>query len=333
MSSKASRENLTVRALVSNTEAEIIIGDRHANIHRVQEETGVYAGVSEAVRGVKDQILAVTGTVEGVVKAFSLVAYHLASLRVEPTDSSSESPLSPHPPTKLRILMPHRILPDVVGRDGKKIKAIQDSTGASLGVTGKMLLRSTECLVAVHGSPEAIGKAVEQIVMSVPKDSGFGKGTILFKPGTGDRERRARLSSEGRRRRGYISRYKRMGPSSSPQPLSSEKTQTSAPPVLETRKMSIPEDMVGYVLGRNRSNLAWIRRTARAKINLASQPTQKKGDDAERVLKIVGTALAVETAISLIEKRVERARRLRAGGWTGSRQGSQAREDEDEEQG
>ncbi|TBU56042.1 hypothetical protein BD310DRAFT_641565 [Dichomitus squalens] len=114
---------------------------------------------------------------------------------------------------------------------------------------------------------------------------------------------------------------------------SSKSAQTPEQAARETRKMVIPEDVVGYILGQNGTNLAWIRRTARARVYLASAParTRNKGEEAGRVLKIVGTVEAVETAVAIVEKRLERARRKRGRGG-GKRQGSQTEEEEDEDE-
>ena len=104
---------------------------------------------------------------------------------------------------------------------------------------------------------------------------------------------------------------------------------------LETRKMSVPEDIVGYLVGQNFGNLKWIRHTAHVKIHLVRQHHQtKKGDSSECVLKIVGTAEAVEKAVELIEKRVQRAERLGFGHQNPrGRERRRHEEEEDDEEG
>ncbi|TBU44739.1 hypothetical protein BD309DRAFT_919272 [Dichomitus squalens] len=127
------------------------------------------------------------------------------------------------------------------------------------------------------------------------------------------------------------------GPARPSSSTSQTQTQTPEPAARETRRIEIPADVVGYVVGRNGTNLAWIKRTAHAKIHLARAParTRKQGEGeggrAGSVLKVVGTAGAVETAVALVEKRLERERRRRARGGRES-QGSQEEQEEEEEE-
>lgn len=65
---------MTLRAIVSSKEAGVIIGKAGKNVADLRDETGVKAGVSKVVQGVHDRVLTVTGGVEGISKAYSIVA-------------------------------------------------------------------------------------------------------------------------------------------------------------------------------------------------------------------------------------------------------------------
>lgn len=65
---------LTLRAIVSSKEAGVIIGKAGKNVADLREETGVKAGVSKVVQGVHDRVLTVTGPLDGISKAYSIVA-------------------------------------------------------------------------------------------------------------------------------------------------------------------------------------------------------------------------------------------------------------------
>jgi heterogeneous nuclear rnp K-like protein 2 len=65
---------LTLRAIVSSKEAGVIIGKAGKNVADLRDETGVRAGVSKVVQGVHDRVLSVTGHLEGIAKAYGLVA-------------------------------------------------------------------------------------------------------------------------------------------------------------------------------------------------------------------------------------------------------------------
>lgn len=65
---------LTLRAIVSSKEAGVVIGKGGKNVADLRDETGVKAGVSKVVQGIHDRVLTVTGPVEGVAKAYAMVA-------------------------------------------------------------------------------------------------------------------------------------------------------------------------------------------------------------------------------------------------------------------
>lgn len=68
------QSQLTLRAIVSSKEAGVIIGKAGKNVADLREETGVKAGVSKVVQGVHDRVLTVTGALQGIAKAYAIVA-------------------------------------------------------------------------------------------------------------------------------------------------------------------------------------------------------------------------------------------------------------------
>lgn len=68
------QSQLTLRAIVSSKEAGVIIGKAGKNVADLRDETGVKAGVSKVVQGVHDRVLTVTGGLEGISKAYNIVA-------------------------------------------------------------------------------------------------------------------------------------------------------------------------------------------------------------------------------------------------------------------
>ena len=68
---------LTLRAIVTTKEAGVIIGKAGKNVADLRDETGVKAGVSKVVQGVPDRVLSVTGTLDGVSRAYAMVAQTL----------------------------------------------------------------------------------------------------------------------------------------------------------------------------------------------------------------------------------------------------------------
>jgi heterogeneous nuclear rnp K-like protein 2 len=68
------QSQLTLRAIVSSKEAGVIIGKAGKNVADLRDETGVKAGVSKVVQGVPDRVLTVTGALDGISRAYAIVA-------------------------------------------------------------------------------------------------------------------------------------------------------------------------------------------------------------------------------------------------------------------
>ena len=73
----------------------------------------------------------------------------------------------------------------VIGRNGLKIKAIQDSSGARMVASKDMLPQSTERIVEVQGSSESIGRAIEEIGRALEHlaDDGEALGGVCTEDG------------------------------------------------------------------------------------------------------------------------------------------------------
>ncbi|KAF7306999.1 KH domain RNA-binding protein [Mycena indigotica] len=287
-SPQAGQDNntLTLRALVSTKDAGVIIGKAGKNVADLREQTGVKAGVSKVIPGVHERVLTVTGPVEGVAKAYSLIISQLVA--TTPSSPVLSGPASIH--TSIRLLISHNLMGTVIGRNGLKIKAIQDASGTRMVATKDMLPQSTERVVEVQGSPESIGHAIEEIGKCLLEDWERGLGTVLFHPGTGDERSNTRRQTNGRT------------PSiSAPLPQSPV---LSSPPAytLRTQNISIPSDMVGCIIGRSGTKITEIRRLSGSKISIAKAPHDDTG---ERMFTIVGTPEANEKALFLLYNQLE----------------------------
>lgn len=199
----------------------------------------------------------------------------------------------------------------VIGRNGLKIKAIQDASGARMVASKEMLPQSTERIVEVQGSPEAISRAIEEIGKCLLEDWERGAGTVQFQPGAGEERVGSRRSTNGyagglntRRSAGDVTRRG----SSPPSPQSPSTTQP--PANLRTQNILIPADMVGCIIGRNGSKITEIRRLSGSKISIAKAPHDNSG---ERMFTIIGTPAANEKALFLLYNQLESEKERRIG--------------------
>src|SRR6201996_1003444 len=82
----------------------------------------------------------------------------------------------------VRLLISHNQMGTIIGRQGLKIKQIQDMSGVRMVAQKEMLPQSTERIVEVQGTPEAIEKAVWEIGKCLIDDAERGYGTVLYNP-------------------------------------------------------------------------------------------------------------------------------------------------------
>jgi len=203
----------------------------------------------------------------------------------------------------------------IIGRNGLKIKAIQDGSGARMIASKEMLPQSTERIVEVQGAPEAIGRAIEEIGKCLLEDWERGLGTVLFHPGTGE-DRSPNNRRSGTTYGGYNS-SRRNGEANprgraSPPPSPGGHSPVSAPQAtnLRTQNISIPSDMVGCIIGRSGTKITEIRRLSGSKISIAKAPHDDTG---ERMFTIVGTPEANEKALFLLYNQLESEKERRVG--------------------
>ncbi|GLB36233.1 putative K homology RNA-binding domain containing protein [Lyophyllum shimeji] len=306
--SPSPRDTLTLRALVSTKDAGVIIGKAGKNVADLREQTGVKAGVTKVIPGVHERVLTVTGPVEGVAKAYTLIISQLVA--ASPSSPVTSSPSTTH--TSIRLLISHNLMGTIIGRNGLKIKAIQDGSGARMVASKDMLPQSTERIVEVQGAPEAIGRAIEEIGKCLLEDWERGLGTVLFHPGTGDDRSGSRrgytTSTYNNSRRPNGDGRRGTSPGSPAQPHSPLANQPAAN--LRTQNISIPSDMVGCIIGRSGTKITEIRRLSGSKISIAKAPHDDTG---ERMFTIIGTPEANEKALFLLYNQLESEKERRVG--------------------
>lgn len=330
-------DSLALRALVTTKEAGVIIGKAGKNVADLRERTGVKAGVSKVVPGVHERVLSISGSVESIAKAYSLIISQL--LEPEVSASSPTTPVVPPSHTSLRLLISHNLMGTIIGRQGMKIKAIQDASGTRMIASKDMLPQSTERVVEVQGTAEGIGRAVEEIGTCLLEDWERGLGTVLYHPGAEGSS--ARSAPETKRAAvapstaAITSKPKTSGAAgrtngngNSNAPAVSTSSPPSSPPNasntagapsnssrttavdIRTQNISIPSDMVGCIIGRAGTKITEIRRLSGSKISIAKTPHDETG---ERMFTIVGTAEANEKALFLLYAQLESEKERRVG--------------------
>lgn len=208
----------------------------------------------------------------------------------------------------------------IIGRQGLKIKHIQDASGVRMVAQKEMLPQSTERIVEVQGTPEGIQKATWEIGKCLVDDWQRGTGTVLYNPavraeiGRGGPLNNAAGGSSGY---GGNRSYNRTGNGAdfsdntggSFNRRSNSDAASRGPPTttedgeeIQTQNISIPSDMVGCIIGRGGTKISEIRKSSGARISIAKAPHDETG---ERMFTIMGSASANEKALYLLYENLE----------------------------
>lgn len=193
----------------------------------------------------------------------------------------------------------------IIGRQGLKIKHIQDVSGVRMAAQKDMLPQSTERIVEVTGNAEGIRLAVWEIGKCLIDDHQRGTGTVLYNP-------TRNLGSNGGDSRGGPDRSRSFartgnGADFSEHPPRGFRDHNSPSAAvgeedMQTQNISIPADMVGCIIGKGGSKISDIRRSSGAKISIAKQPHDETG---ERMFTIMGSAESNERALYLLYENLE----------------------------
>lgn len=204
----------------------------------------------------------------------------------------------------------------IIGRQGLKIKQIQDTSGVRMVAQKEMLPQSTERIVEVQGSPAGIEKAVWEIGKCLIDDHERGYGTVLYNPAVRVQPGVGPLSNGsgaagGRsyNRTGHGADFSDAPPSTYTRRSGSDAASRPPPPThtddgeeMQTQNISIPSDMVGCIIGRGGSKISEIRKSSGARISIAKAPHDDSG---ERMFTITGSANSNEKALYLLYENLE----------------------------
>lgn len=295
---------LTLRAIVSSKEAGVIIGKGGKNVADLRDETGVKAGVSKVVQGVHDRVLTITGECDAISRAYAIVARALLEGApvmgmggVAQTNGTHRACPPPHQSLvvanvarpAIKLLISHNQMGTIIGRQGLKIKHIQDVSGVRMVAQKEMLPQSTERIVEVQGTPEGIQRAIWEISKCLVDDWQRGTGTVLYNPvvrtqpgansslgSPGFNNGRGDYASPRVMRTGNGADFSSNGGGRPFNRRSDSDAASRGPPThdengeeIQTQNISIPADMVGCIIGRAGSKISEIRKTSGARISIA----------------------------------------------------------------
>jgi poly(rC)-binding protein 2/3/4 len=145
-----------MRCLIVTQDASIIIGKGGSHVNEIREKSGARVMVSESIPGNPERILNVSGPLDAVSKVSRRIpasftssdnicsqAFGLIVRRIN--DEPFDVPSVPGSrAVTIKFMIPNSRMGSVIGKQGSKIKEIQDASGARLNASEGMLPGSTE---------------------------------------------------------------------------------------------------------------------------------------------------------------------------------------------
>uniref|UniRef100_A0A8C4T0Z3 Poly(rC)-binding protein 3-like n=1 Tax=Erpetoichthys calabaricus TaxID=27687 RepID=A0A8C4T0Z3_ERPCA len=298
----------------------VINVDHFAEIHFhwgiKESSSGARINISEG--SCPERIVTITGPTDAIFKAFSMIALKFEE---DINASMTNSTVTSKPPVTLRLVVPASQCGSLIGKGGSKIKEIRETTGAQVQVAGDMLPNSTERAVTISGTPDAIIQCVKQICVvmleSPPKGATIpyrpkpASAPIIFAGGQTftiqgqyaiphpDLTKLHQLAMQhnpftplGQTNPGFPGT-----PNNSPFHFPNTGLDATAP--TSSHELTIPNDLIGCIIGRQGSKINEIRQMSGAQIKIANAIE----GSAERQVTITGSPANISLAQYLINAR------------------------------
>ncbi|XP_074178626.1 poly(rC)-binding protein 3 isoform X12 [Rhinolophus sinicus] len=271
---------LTIRLLMHGKEVGSIIGKKGETVKKMREESGARINISEG--NCPERIVTITGPTDAIFKAFAMIAYKFEE---DIINSMSNSPATSKPPVTLRLVVPASQCGSLIGKGGSKIKEIRESTGAQVQVAGDMLPNSTERAVTISGTPDAIIQCVKQICVVMLEAYTIQGQYAIPHPD-------------------QLTKLHQLAMQQSPFPPLGQTTPAfpglDASPPASTHELTIPNDLIGCIIGRQGTKINEIRQMSGAQIKIANATE----GSSERQITITGTPANISLAQYLINARL-----------------------------
>ncbi|XP_043977125.1 poly(rC)-binding protein 2 isoform X6 [Gambusia affinis] len=287
---------LTIRLLMHGKEVGSIIGKKGESVKKMREESGARINISEG--NCPERIITLAGPTTAIFKAFSMI---IEKLEEDISSSMTNSTATSKPPVTLRIVVPASQCGSLIGKGGCKIKEIRESTGAQVQVAGDMLPNSTERAITIAGTPQSIIECVKQICVVMLESPPKGV-TIPYRPKpsgspvifAGGQSSSAAISPQ-------LTKLHQLAMQQSPFPIApGNQGFTDASAQTSSHEMTIPNDLIGCIIGRQGAKINEIRQMSGAQIKIAN-PVDGSTD---RQVTITGSPASISLAEYLINARL-----------------------------
>ncbi|XP_015277720.1 PREDICTED: poly(rC)-binding protein 2 isoform X6 [Gekko japonicus] len=308
---------LTIRLLMHGKEVGSIIGKKGESVKKMREESGARINISEG--NCPERIITLAGPTNAIFKAFAMI---IDKLEEDISSSMTNSTASSRPPVTLRLVVPASQCGSLIGKGGCKIKEIRESTGAQVQVAGDMLPNSTERAITIAGIPQSIIECVKQICVVMLESPPKGV-TIPYRPKPSSSPvifaggQAYTIQGQYAIPQPDLTKLHQLAMQQSHFPMSHGNTgfsgvESSSPDgksywagldasaQTTSHELTIPNDLIGCIIGRQGAKINEIRQMSGAQIKIAN-PVEGSTD---RQVTITGSAASISLAQYLINVRL-----------------------------
>uniref|UniRef100_A0A8D2ZVY9 Poly(rC) binding protein 2 n=1 Tax=Scophthalmus maximus TaxID=52904 RepID=A0A8D2ZVY9_SCOMX len=270
------------------------------SVKKMREESGARINISEG--NCPERIITLAGPTTSIFKAFSMI---IEKLEEDISTSMTNSTATSKPPVTMRLVVPASQCGSLIGKGGCKIKEIRESAGAQVQVAGDMLPNSTERAITVAGTPQSIIECVKQICVVMLESPPKGV-TIPYRP----KPSGSPVIFAG----GQLTKLHQLAMQQSPFPIAHGNQSFQGtfffllcvPPAgmdasaqTGSHELTIPNDLIGCIIGRQGAKINEIRQMSGAQIKIAN-PVEGSTD---RQVTITGSHASISLAEYLINAR------------------------------
>uniref|UniRef100_A0A3Q2P918 Poly(rC) binding protein 2 n=1 Tax=Fundulus heteroclitus TaxID=8078 RepID=A0A3Q2P918_FUNHE len=280
---------LTIRLLMHGKVSETGFLQSES-VKKMREESGARINISEG--NCPERIITLAGPTTSIFKAFSMI---IEKLEEDISTSMTNSTATSKPPVTMRLVVPASQCGSLIGKGGCKIKEIRESAGAQVQVAGDMLPNSTERAITIAGTPQSIIECVKQICVVMLESPPKGV-TIPYRP----KPSGSPVIFAG----GQLTKLHQLAMQQSPFPIAhgNQGFQAGMDASAQTgsHELTIPNDLIGCIIGRQGAKINEIRQMSGAQIKIAN-PVEGSTD---RQVTITGSHASISLAEYLINARL-----------------------------
>ncbi|XP_021106308.1 poly(rC)-binding protein 2 isoform X13 [Heterocephalus glaber] len=300
---------LTIRLLMHGKEVGSIIGKKGESVKKMREESGARINISEG--NCPERIITLAGPTNAIFKAFAMI---IDKLEEDISSSMTNSTAASRPPVTLRLVVPASQCGSLIGKGGCKIKEIRESPPKGVTIPYRPKPSSSPVIFAGGQDRYSTGSDSASFPHTTP--------SMCLNPDLeGPPLEAYTIQGQYAIPQPDLTKLHQLAMQQSHFPMTHGNTgfsgiESSSPEVkgywagldasaqTTSHELTIPNDLIGCIIGRQGAKINEIRQMSGAQIKIAN-PVEGSTD---RQVTITGSAASISLAQYLINVSLENAK-------------------------